>query len=1478
MASSSKAAEEQKIQAQLVHQEMRYQVISPPILCALDTDSVHIFLKAYSRYESMRKKDNLPVQGLKECIDGDLTFLLEFRDGDLDDDDKVMTSDASLLAYLKQEEIIDDPEELINAFSAIEMDMKVKDAKQRVSDYDIRFLAVRKRASGIDNLKQRQLVTSHVNGVRPRAVQNAIENVIQWRELSLNEVMSITRDRVESQEAYFRHNRTSGNKESVNDRRASEQHHRNGQHHNEQHHHNQQNHDAARANGGKSDHHPNPSSSPAASTPSHERADSKQYDMRKRSCNRCGGDYFPGHNEVCPKQAAKNKDHRKPGKSAMNVESDLVAAVARIPGPVSLTVKIANEAIKAVLDTGASTSCISKNLAERLSYQTEVVYKPTNTKLTFADGRSSQTRIVHLSITVPTPRGVAEAVTLAWDFHELPDSESNKDKILIGTDMLGSLGMVEGTNIVIPLERDEGGQPEGSLDDEIDDVIDEVTEVYEIEQEPYGGEEYLKVVIPDSVIADKAKAIVAEYKDVFDPILVPGEAKIRPMPINLMSDAIVHIPPRRLKPGLREQVEDHFAEAQRKGLITQSRSPYSAPVVIARKKDGSIRPCFDYSVVNGRIVPHEYPLASIQNIWHNLMGNEFFGTGDMRSGFNQMLVVPEHRHITAFSTEDRHSETVAAYFGMKNTPAYFQEGMDAAFEDLIRVDGFGQYIDDTSFAGRTGEDFLRKLRLYLERCRTHRFKLKAEKCVFGAKEVPVLGCIISKEGRRISPERVTAVRSLAPPADVRELRMFIGKVLFFQDMIPNLHRVAAPLYELEKKNVAFVWTDVHNVAFETLKNAITDEIVLGNPTDPGQLVLRTDASTVGIGGVLLLRTPDHADKPICFFSHKFNDTQRRWSTFDQEMFAILYCITRNPYRSLLKLRHFIIETDHRNLQFLSSVDSDRNTKLTRWKMILLEYSFEITHIAGTSNTVADCLSRYGMGRNSEQGAELKAHVIKECLAVHACSTVEEANRNFWDGLRKLQVSMPTAGLSKDTNGLLTTASGLFVIPDSAKDIKKLLLKTAHGGPFTGHQGSKRCCDTIHSAGFHWDDLDKEVAEYIASCPVCQKVRLHPRTSGTMLTTSVDQVLHTLAIDTVGPFATDEYGNKYILVMVDVASRICRMKATRQCDAVSAAEAILSEWVARLGVPQCIRSDNGTQFANGVIDALCSALHIKHHFIMPYQPQSNGVVERTNGEIMRHLRCLLFDADRSTTWSHMIPFLEFIINNSVHGALGVSPNSMIYGNMVTNRFDFPQLIAQYDGTSLEGKAADYIKDLQDQLLLIRESARRAQDRVLQERSKRYNKQDPTEYHVGDFVLLKRTHDTIPAKLQALWLGPYKVVDIPAPQVYKLQSLFDPQLTQEVHHMRLIPFNLRDDVTMSELADLAERDNGEFVVDKVVGHEGFNKRDIRFLIHWLGYPSSEDTWQSWSDVQDDNGTNSKVEEYIRASPELLHLLRTKGRNMV
>jgi hypothetical protein len=232
--------------------------------------------------------------------------------------------------------------------------------------------------------------------------------------------------------------------------------------------------------------------------------------------------------------------------------------------------------------------------------------------------------------------------------------------------------------------------------------------------------------------------------------------------------------------------------------------------------------------------------------------------------------------------------------------------------------------------------------------------------------------------------------------------------------------------------------------------------------------------------------------------------------------------------------------------------------------------------------------------------------------------------------------------------------------------------------------------------------------------------------------------------------------------------------------------------------------------------------------------------------------------------------------------------MIFGNFVSDSYDFPKLILEFDAPELQPDAKKYVEDLQNNLALLYNVASRLQQIALEGRSNRYNIRPESRISVGDFVLLRRSHDDKPGKLEPLWLGPYKVIEIiPLNKAnveggeeeinrandsptYRIQNLFTPNLVHTVHHRRLIKFEVREDVTNEDLVGTAAKDTGELIVEKVLGHSGFNRRDIRFTIKWLGFDDISD--EPWESVYKNGLLCGPVLEYIqKKAPELSHLLR-------
>jgi hypothetical protein len=332
----------------------------------------------------------------------------------------------------------------------------------------------------------------------------------------------------------------------------------------------------------------------------------------------------------------------------------------------------------------------------------------------------------------------------------------------------------------------------------------------------------------------------------------------------------------------------------------------------------------------------------------------------------------------------------------------------------------------------------------------------------------------------------------------------------------------------------------------------------------------------------------------------------------------------------------------------------------------------------------------------------------------------------------------------------------------------------------------------------------------------------------------------------GPFPVDEDGNCYLQVAICCFSRFVELWAGPDATAFQAAKLIL-DISGRYGPPKEIQSDNGTQYTADVIEQLCTWLSVSRRFTLPYRPQANGLVERANREVLRHLRAIVFDKRVKTDWSTHLPLVQRIMNSSYHSSIGTSPIRVLFGDVITlNR----GLVVPFKQTNSNLLVNDYVKQLNESLKSIVAASQKHQEMVI---AKRLPKSpiDPTTFAVGDYVLVSYP-ERPPDKLTPKWRGPMLVVEIKN-QTYLCQDL----LTQKVLPFfidRLQPYksDLGEEGIDSEFptpATIAAVDRDAFVVDSIVDHKGNpkNKNSLLFRVRWAGYEPSEDTWEPYKNLK-------------------------------
>lgn len=436
---------------------------------------------------------------------------------------------------------------------------------------------------------------------------------------------------------------------------------------------------------------------------------------------------------------------------------------------------------------------------------------------------------------------------------------------------------------------------------------------------------------------------------------LPAEgSKIPPMTLELIDPNVLpkSFPPRRQSDAISAFIDDTVARQLSLGHIVPSTSPVAAPVVVSRPPNRAMRLCIDYQHVNSCTKSMKYPLPNLKGIIDRMKGYAYYATLDLRKGYHQVLMDPQSRYLTAFVTSKGQYEYTRVPFGLKNAPAYFQHALSCiVLAGLVNVI-CEVYIDDIVVYGNDMSELAQRVRLVMERLREYRLRLNREKCRFGLPEIEYLGYHVSARGIRLSDSKKQGLLALAAPCNPSQLRSFLGLANYFRDFIPQYSSRAAYLYRLAAPRAKFVWDDVAQSAFEDIKSAVSHAPMLHHIDYGLPIVLRTDASTMGVGAVLLNIAPDGSERIIAFLSQRFSDTATRWSTLDQEGYAIFFGV--KGFSHYVRGHWFILDTDHNNLRYIQQATEG---KVARWRLLLQEYDFIVRHIAGESNVVADCLSR-----------------------------------------------------------------------------------------------------------------------------------------------------------------------------------------------------------------------------------------------------------------------------------------------------------------------------------------------------------------------------------------------------------------------------------------------------------------------------------------------------------------------------------------
>ncbi|KAG2190783.1 hypothetical protein INT47_012934, partial [Mucor saturninus] len=885
---------------------------------------------------------------------------------------------------------------------------------------------------------------------------------------------------------------------------------------------------------------------------------------------------------------------------------------------------------------------------------------------------------------------------------------------------------------------------------------------------------------------DKWNGLVKEFDDVFLEGLpgLPPDRDVQHV-INTGEAEPTSKPPFKMSPRELDELKKQLKELLDLGLIRPSSSPWGAPILFVKKKDGAMRMCVDYRALNKVTIRNNHPLPRIDECLERLRGSNHFTSLDLKSGYHQVRIQPSDVPKTAFNTRYGQYEFLVLPFGLTNAPPTFQHLMNNVLGDCL--DEFALvYLDDILIFSKTPEDHEKHVRHVLNRLREAKLVANLKKCEFNKQELVFLGFHVSALGILPSPDKVKAVQNWIAPTNVQEVRQFIGLAQHYRRFIPGFAGIAAPLTDLTRgvgpKRRSIVWTDECQASFELLKEKLTSAPVLLAPDMDKPFRVETDASDFGVGAVLLQQDETGTWKPLAFESKKLSKAERSYPAQERELLGILHAL--RSWRCLIEGKPFTVFTDHLPLKYFRS-QVKPTPRLVRWISELELYDPTIEYKPGKDNNVPDVLSRIGGPESEDMAAE-----SMEPDYLYVSQIPDESD---WPKL----YTHPEEEWPEDYKELLQRQRSRFVIHD-----QKVFRRVKFGDGFReiryalfarranlvdnfhkgfGHAGETTVYDLIRKRWW-WPGMRTDIQDWLTKCPQCQLASNAERNihHAPMKPLDVPPAFSRWHLDFIGELPTTINGNRWILVAVDYATNWPIARAVPDATGEAIAKFLYEEIVMRFGCPDEILTDRGANFMSKILLHYTDQIKVHHKFTSAFHPRTNGKCERLNGILKQMLRKYVHGAIHR--WDEYLDTALLACRIRKHRTTGFSPFFLTYGReprlpgdplrpfMSADLPDDPQVLAT--------DALTYLRNLRK----AREEAEsRVRTNSLQDKERWDAIMKPHSFAIGAHVLMRHENKF---GLEYNWMGPYLVIDKnPDTDVYKLTTVEGIPYTSWVHADRL-----------------------------------------------------------------------------------------------
>ena len=897
----------------------------------------------------------------------------------------------------------------------------------------------------------------------------------------------------------------------------------------------------------------------------------------------------------------------------------------------------------------------------------------------------------------------------------------------------------------------------------------------------------------DTCMNEQQKAqmveLVQEYRDIFvgsDSVI--GNTKLLQHHIRTIEGATpIASRPYRVDYKSRKVIEDQVADMLDKDVIQPSVSPWSAPVVLVPKPDGSLRFCIDFRRLNSVTILDQFPLPDIRQSLEifGTMKAKWFSSLDLQSAYWQVSMCPKSAEKTAFITTDGLWQFKKMPFGLSGAPMTFSRLMAEVLKGLLWKTCL-VYLDDILIFTDTFERHLVVMREVFERLRGAGLKLSTKKCFLGRAKVKYLGHIVSADGIETNPKKISAVKDAEPPTNVTQVRQFLGLAGYYRRYVQGFSEIAKPLHDLTRIDHKFEWGPAQEKAFQTLKEKLTQAPILMYPLMDGTpFIVQTDASDYSVGYVLS-QIQDELERVICYGGRSLTDVEQRYSTPEKEFLAVVYAI--HDCDCYLRHTFFTVVTDHQSLKGFITKSEPKNARHQRHLLSLQPYSFEIQYKPGKKHSNADFCSRQVYKEQGIKGfansplfvsMQIKDLPVNDWAEFIKCQQQDPELKEIYQYISSGEFpeecshkKMKELKLYRDDyiiqDGILYH---LWIKPGKGPQSERTqqqlvvpreyftpIMESYHDHPLAGHHKFPTTYTAIHEK-YYWPKMRKYIQHWIDSCESCARAdKQKTLRNAPLQIAQMHGMLEKMHADIVGPLVETEAGYKYILTMVDQFSRWVEVIPLKSQTAIDVAEAIFDGWICRFGVPKIITTDRGRNFMSGVVEYLNDKYNIKHITTSSFTPKANGVNERRNAIIVNSLRAAVTKYPH--TWDKFVAATGFSLRNMVCSTTGRSPYELVMGIQPQLPIDneVPITMVTYPN-----------KTIRDQVLTLENKCDwiKSTSEMDQERKQKYKEIYDKYAQVQEFQKGQKVWCYTPGTAQKLksgkkmtshWAGPYRIVQL------------------------------------------------------------------------------------------------------------------------